>query len=96
MKITGSHSHPLQSLLPGHVERSQGNGSDSTSGASLATSDSVELSQNAQFLQRVVEEVKYAEGTSAARLAALREQVQNGKYQPPVEDLATILMKELF
>ncbi|RME66351.1 MAG: flagellar biosynthesis anti-sigma factor FlgM [Caldilineae bacterium] len=95
MQIAGSHNHPLRSLHPGQIERPQ-SAAMNVPAASQGASDSVELSESARLIQQVLQEIDASAPTSPQRLAELREQVQQGLYQPPVEQLAAILAKELF
>ena len=57
--------------------------------------DSVELSANAQLLQKVMQELRTDEGTPAERQNTLRQQVQDDSYEVPMQQLTEQLLFEL-
>lgn len=97
MKILPTNHQSLQQIYQGQTERS-GHGHDAsttTGNRQQHPKDSVELSSGAQLLQKAIQEVVREDPQRLARVAQLREQVQNDTYQVPAQ-LATRLLSEIF
>lgn len=97
MKISQTNHQNLQQLYQSQAERS-GQGRDASSAMvnrQPDRKDQVELSSGAQLLQKVLQEVDREDPQRAARIAQLREQVQNDAYQVPAQ-LTAQLMSQIF
>jgi hypothetical protein len=97
MKISGLQNQSLQQTYNKQVERarSAGGGVGRGEATHKSTGDSVELSVNAQLLQKVMQELRTDEGTPAERLNTLRQQVQDDSYEVPMQQLTEQLLFEL-
>jgi negative regulator of flagellin synthesis FlgM len=97
MKVTNTSNQNLHQIYQNQVERS-GQGQESSQAAAFRPSDrkdSVELSSQARLLQSAAEEAKRDEPARQERVNQLREQVQAGAYQVPVQQIATQMMSTL-
>jgi len=97
MKISGLQNQSLQQTYNKQVERARSAGAGVGRGEATHKSagDSVELSANAQLLQKVMQELRTDEGTPAERLNTLRQQVQDDSYEVPMQQLTEQLLFEL-
>ncbi len=97
MKISGLQNQSLQQLYKKQIERSEraGLSSSQNSPGQKDTGDSVELSANAQLLQKVLLELQKSSDTPAERLEALRRQVQDDSYDVSLQKLTDQLFNEL-
>jgi negative regulator of flagellin synthesis FlgM len=67
-------------------------GGRNQAGASPQTEDRVELSGAAKEIQRVAELAKSAPDVRAEKVAALKEQIQNGTYEVDSKQVATKML----
>lgn len=98
MKINSSSHNNLHQVYQNQTERT-GHGQEGAQGAAnrgLDRKDSVELSNQAQLLQKAAQEVDRNDTVRLERIAKLQDQVRNDTYQVPVQQLATRLLSELF
>jgi negative regulator of flagellin synthesis FlgM len=65
----------------------------SANGASFSPVDRVELSTSSRLIQKIQEAAQAAPDVRAEKVAALKEQVDNGTYQVSSEDIAGKMLK---
>jgi len=97
MKISGLQNQGLQQAYNKQIERAKSAGSsvDRGEAARKSPSDSIEISANAQLMQRILEEVRRSEGTPAEQLELLRQQVRDDSYEVSFQNLAEQLLPSL-
>jgi negative regulator of flagellin synthesis FlgM len=98
MKVTQSSNQNLQQIYQSSLERTGQSNQTSQPSHSRPSeqNDSVEVSYQAQLLQKAVQEVERDEPARLQRIAKLREQVQDDSYQVPVQQLAARLLNPGF
>lgn len=97
MKISGLQNQSLQQAYNKQIERAKAAGSGVGRGetARKSSSDSIEISANAQLMQKILEEVRRSEGTPAEQLELLRQQVRDGSYEVSLQNLAEQLLPSM-
>lgn len=95
MKITGQQPSSVPGA--GTSREAAGSGKTKTAGtpASGGTADRVELSPLARALASLRAEVGDPQAIDTERVAQLRTAVGNGTYDPPAQDVADALLREL-
>lgn len=98
MNISGLHNRSLQELYKKQVDRTNQSGAagEAQENTPKAEGDSVELSPDAQLLQKVLQELQTGEDMPSERVEQLRRQLQEGNYDIPLQKLAQQLLAELF
>lgn len=97
MKVSNSGNSSLQQIYQHQTDRSaQGDPAAHAAAPATGRRDSIELSNQAQLLQKATQAANRVDEDRLDRIARLREQVQNDSYEVPVEQLATLLGPALF
>lgn len=96
MKITsGSASDVSQLYQSQTAERTAQGSGNAQANRPVDRTDSVELSTNAQLIQRAAEAANRVDEAHQTRLAELKEQVQQDTYQIPLRQLAERMRSEI-
>jgi len=98
VNISGLHNRSLQELYKKQVDRTAQSGAagEARESAPRVEGDSVELSPNAQLLQKVLQELQKGEDAPSERVEQLRQQVREGNYEVPLQKLTARLFADLF
>jgi flagellar biosynthesis anti-sigma factor FlgM len=95
MKITSGSASDISQLYQSQTERATQGSANTPASRPVDRTDSVELSSNAQLVQRAAEAANRVDEAHQARLAELKEQVQEDTYQIPLRQLAERMRAEI-
>ena len=97
MKIENSGMTPISPKRTDSIQSSDKKSASSSARVSISGKDRAEVTESARLLAKARTELENADGAENERLEMLKQQVQSGNYEIPVEELAKrLLAKRIF